>query len=127
MATATSKLTNVQALTALIEFAEVNGYENEEVLGKMRRHLEVISKPSKKSDTPTKTQLLNASLADKVAAYLASKPGEMVSPKSVMENLGDPNVCSSQKATILLGILVKDGRAVKHNVSGRALFSAANC
>lgn len=126
MATTTnSKLTNVQALTALIEFAEVNGYENKEVLDKMRRHLEVISKPCKKSDSPTKTQLLNIQLADKVAAYLDSRSGEMVGSKEVMQNLGDPNVCSPQKATVLLNMLVNDGRATKHNIRGRIMFTSA--
>ena len=120
-----TKLTNVQALTALIEFAEVNGYEDEEVLGKMRRHLEVISKPGKKSDGPTKTQLLNTQLADKVAAYLDSRSGEMVGSKEVMQNLGDPNICSSQKATVLLNMLVNDGRATKHNIRGRIMFTSA--
>lgn len=122
MATNTSKMTNVQALAALIAHAEATGFENGEALGKMRHHLAQLSKPKPKSDLPSKTQRLNAQLVEQVYEFMCER--ESVTTKSVIDQLGSPYITTPQKASILLGMLVEDGRALRDTVKGRAVWTA---
>ena len=117
---ATSSITNVIALTALIGFAEDMGYEDAEVLAKVKHHRDQLAKPKAKSDTPSKTQRLNAQLCEEVYAYLQAHG--TVTPKELVEKLGSPYVTSTQKATILLGMLTDQGRATRECVKGRAYW-----
>ena len=118
-----SSITNVSALSALVSFAKEMGYDNGEVIAKVEHHIAQLSKPKAKSDEPTKNQRLNAKLVEEVAAYLEAHG--TVTPKELVEKLGSPYVTSSQKATILLGMLSDQGRAVRQCVKGRAFWVKA--
>jgi hypothetical protein len=115
-------ITNVQALTALIGFAEDMGWENTEAIAKVIAHRDQLAKPKAKSDLPSKTQRLNAQLCEEVYAYLCEH--ERVSPKSLVDGMGSPYVTSAQKATVLLGMLTDQGRASRECEKGRAYWVA---
>lgn len=114
---ATSSITNTQALAAMLAYCEESGWENADAIAKVRRHLEVLSKPKAKSDLPSKTQRLNATLCEEVYSFLCDRGS--ATPKQVAEQLGSPYITTSQKATILLGILTTQGRAVRESEKGR--------
>ena len=116
-----STITNVAALTAIVEFCESCGYDNAEAIAKVKRHIEQLSKPKAKSTEPTKTQRLNANLCEEVNAYLV-KEGTATA-KGVAENLGSPYITSSQKATIILGMLTAQGRAERHCEKGKVWWT----
>lgn len=116
-----STITNVQALTTLIGFAEDMGFSDPEVLAKVKRHRDQLAKPKAKSDLPTKTQRLNASLCEEVYAYLAANG--TATAKGVSERMGSPYVTTSQKATILLGMLTSQGRAERHCEKGKVWWT----
>lgn len=110
-------ITNVQALSALVQFAKANGCENADAISKVEKHIAQLSKPKAKSDLPSKTQRLNASLCEEVYAYLCAKGS--VTPKELANGMGSPYVTTSQKATILLGMLTTQGRAVRESEKGK--------
>lgn len=119
---ATTSITNVRALSVILEFAKANGCEDLEAIAKMEKHLAQLAKPKAKSDLPTKTQLLNRNLCGEVYEYLLANGRSTA--KAVVEGMGSPNILTSQKATILLGMLVADGRAVRECEKGRAYWTA---
>lgn len=116
-----TSITNTAALTALVTFAEQMGWDNAEALEKVRKHLAQLSKPKAKSAEPTKTQRLNANLCEEVAQYLAAQGS--VTAKGVAEQMGSPYITSSQKATILLGMLTAQGRAERHCEKGKVWWT----
>ena len=116
-------ITTVQALTALIGFAEDMGWDNAEAIAKVKAHRDQLDKPKAKSDLPTKTQRLNAQLCEEVYGFL--REHERVTPKGLVEGLGSPYVTSTQKATILLGMLSDQGRATRCCEKGRAYWVIA--
>lgn len=122
MATSNSTaITNVSALTALIGFAEDMGYSDAEVLAKVKHHRDQLAKPKAKSAEPTKTQRLNANLCEEVAQYLTAQGS--VTAKEVAEQMGSPYITSSQKATVLLGMLTAQGRAERHCEKGKVWWT----
>lgn len=118
-----NSITNVQALTALVEFAQANGYADADVLAKVRKHIAVLSKPKAKSDAPSKTQVMNQTLSDRLYEFLAGCESP-VTAGQVVDGLGSAFVTTPQKATILLGMLVSQGRAERTVSKGRALWTA---
>lgn len=110
-------ITNVTALSTLIAFAKANGCEDTDAIAKMEHHLAQLSKPKAKSDLPSKTQRLNATLCEEVYAYLCEQGS--ATPKQVADGMGSPYVTTSQKATILLGLLTAQGKAVRESEKGR--------
>jgi hypothetical protein len=121
-------LTNVQALSAILDHAVKTGFEDTEVLEKVRKHIAQLAKPKKASNVPSKTQLLNANLKEEVFAFVSSKG--LTTAKDVVDGLGSPYVTSAQKATILLGLLVTEGRLTRVCIKGRAMWtvpSAQGC
>lgn len=121
---ATNSITNAAALSALIAFARDNGCENTEAITKCEKHLAQLTKPKAKSDLPTKTQRLNASLCEEVNAFLCERGS--VTAKAVAEQMGSPYCTTSQKATILLGMLTSQGRAIRHCEKGRVWWTPAD-
>lgn len=106
-------ITNVSALTAIVEFALSNGFEDQDVVEKVQRHIAQLSKPSKKPEGPTKTQLINQNLISRVVEHMQTT-GAAMTVKDVAawlsENCGDTvGLCSTQKATALLTQAVKGG------------------
>lgn len=116
-----TSITNTAALTALVTFAEQMGWDNAEALEKVRKHIAQLSKPKAKSAEPTKTQRLNANLCEEVAQYLTAQGS--VTAKGVAEQMGSPYITSSQKATILLGMLTAQGRAERHCEKGKVWWT----
>lgn len=124
MATSSKSITNVSALSALVEFAKANGFDDTDVIAKVERHIAVLSKPKAKSDQPSKVQMLNRSLAEQAYSYLAENG--QVTAKGLVDGLGSPYVTSSQKATIIMSMLVADGRAVRNSEKGKVWWTMAN-
>ena len=122
MATIRERYTNVQALSDLLTWAKANGYPNGDALDKMEHHLAQLAKPKPKSDLPSKTQRLNASLCEEVYAYLCEHG--RVTSKDLVNGLGSPYITSSQKVQVLMGMLVADGRAIRDTEHGRAVWTA---
>lgn len=110
----TDKMTNVKALTFILD--NVDGLPDDvtEKLIKMRESYE------KKSATRklTAAQMANAELSERVLEFLATV--ENVQAKDLVKPL---DLSSSQKASALLNGLVKDGKAFKATVKGNTLFS----
>lgn len=119
-----TSITNVRALSVLIEFARNNGCPDVDAIAKMEAHLAQLSKPKTRSNAPTKTQVLNKNLCNEVFAFISEKG--YATAKDVAENMGSPYVTTAQKATILLGMLVADGRAIRHVNKGRAFWVVAD-
>ena len=91
MATKNSSVTRKSVIAKAMEMEGWNRDELE-VLGKMLASLE---KPRKKSAEPTKTQLMNANLADALVKAMAEY-GEPVTAKWICECI--PGIASPQKA-----------------------------
>lgn len=110
---ATTTITNVAALTAVLDFALSNGFEDQEVAEKVQRHIAQLSKPTKKAEGPTKTQLINQNLIARIVGHMQAT-GAAMTVKEVAawlsENCGETvGLCSTQKATALLTQAVKGG------------------
>ena len=105
----------------ILDHAVNTGFNNPEVIEKVRHHIAQLSQPKKKSNVPSKTQMLNNNLKEDVFVFVSSKG--LVTAKDVVEGLGSPYVTSTQKATILLGLLVTQGRLNRVCVKGRAMWT----
>lgn len=116
----TTSITNVQALNALLDHAIATGFDDSVVLDKVKKHIAQLSAPKKKSDTPSKTQLLNQNLKKDVLALF--KDNSLLTTSQVVEKLGSPYVTSSQKATVICGLLVGDGKLSRFCVKGRVMW-----
>lgn len=101
---AEKKMTRKEALE--IAIAAVDG-EAKEVLEKMYAQ---VTKPRKKSDAPTKTQILNMNLAEACYAAISEK-GEAVTSKWIIEHVN--GLLTPQKCTAVMRLLVNDGRVTK--------------
>ena len=116
---AEKKMTRAQALEFAVE--TIRNYEGDceavEVLNKM---LIQVTKPRKKSDAPTKTQILNRGLAEKCYDAIAAK-GEAVSSKWLIEHVN--GLLTPQKTTAVMRILIEDGRIVR-NKEGKTISYA---
>lgn len=110
----TDKMTNVKALTFILD--NVDGLPDDviEKLIKMRESYEKKSTSRK----PTAAQMANVELSERVLEFLATV--ENVQAKDLVKPL---DLSSSQKASSLLNALVKDGKAFKTTVKGNTLFS----
>ena len=89
------------------DFSAEQVEETIEVLTKMH---EQLTKPRKRSDAPTKTQIMNANLAEKCFEAISEK-GEPVTSKWICEHVN--GIMTPQKCTAVMRLLVEDGRAVK--------------
>lgn len=110
----TDKMTNVKALTFILD--NVDGLPDDitEKLIKMRESYEKKSTSRK----PTAAQLANVELSEHVLEFLATV--ENVQAKDLVKPL---DLSSSQKASSLLNMLVKEGKVFKATVKGDTLFS----
>ena len=116
-------ITNVSALSDLVKFARDNGFTDETILAKVERHIEVLSKPKARKDEPSKTQLMNRSLAEQAFAVLTDLGS--VTAKGLVDAMESPYVMHPQKATVLLSMLVADGRATRHSDKGKVWWTPA--
>jgi hypothetical protein len=116
---ATTTLTNVQALTLAIELATASG--NTELVEKLTKMLATASKPRKKSNVPSETQLKNLELAKDVLAYMQGRDG--VTAKDISNNVA--NIATSQKAVAIMRILINDGKVIKGKVGSQTVYTLA--
>lgn len=114
---AEKKMTRAEALAYAI--AHVDNAEVVEVLTKMH---EQVTKPRKKSDAPTKTQILNRGLAEKCYEAIAAK-GEAVSSKWLIEHVN--GLLTPQKTTAVMRILIEDGRIIRNKEGKNISYSIA--
>lgn len=122
-------ITNLSALNTVIEFAVENGFDNEEIIAKLRHHAEQLAKPSKKPSGPTKNQMINDNLIDSVVEHLVETDLGM-SVKDVAAFLSERcadvvGMCSTQKATALMTRAVKSER-VRRISDGKTVIFVAN-
>lgn len=115
------KLTNVLALEMVLAMVEVQ--ENTELVEKLQAMKATFEKKSARTSNgekkPTKAQLENQELADKLAELLTEEPQAQQALQLEME------IATSQKMTSVVKILVTDGRAVKETIKGKAMVKLA--
>ena len=109
------KMSYVSAIDAVLSGAPVEG-EVAERLTALRGSL--AKRSASKSGKPTKTQIANEGLKERILEVLTS---EGVTAKAVGEALE----VSSQKASALLKQLVDTGKVAKETVKGKSLFRLA--
>lgn len=97
-------ITRAQAL----EFAIAN-IDNEEVIEVLAKMHEQVTKPRKKSDTPSKARILNESLATKCVE--AMEGHEAVTSKWLMEHVN--GLLTPQKVTAVMNVAIERGEVVK--------------
>lgn len=85
---AEKKMTEVQAIAAIVEFATDNGFENEEVLEKLNHMVEQRKKPRNRKTDDSK-RLANVALGEKFAE---AWEGEEFRAADVKEVLDLPNM-----------------------------------
>lgn len=93
---ATITATRKSVIAKAIELENVWTPDEMDVLVKMLASLE---KPRKKSDEPTKTQLINANLADRLVEVMRQH-GDPVSAKWIAENVD--GIATAQKAVAVV-------------------------
>ena len=93
---ATNTVTRASVLATALELEGIWNAEELEVLQKMYAS---VTKPRKKSEEPTKTQLVNANLAAKLVEAMKSY-GEPVTTKWIMEHVN--GIMTSQKAVAVI-------------------------
>lgn len=117
-------ITRAAALEAVIRLAkeqiEVDDTWNEviEVLTKMHTQ---ITKPRKKSDTPSKARILNEALAAK--CYDAMEGQENVSSKWLIEHVN--GLMTPQKTTAVMRILIDEGKVIRNKEGKTITYSRA--
>lgn len=79
----------------------------------------------KSSDTPTKTQIQNINYAKKVFDFMNENPDTVLTTKVVCDVV--PYVTTSQKASAVINVLLKDGSVVKAGkADGRVTYKLAD-
>lgn len=113
--------TNAQALAKAAELLAQCG--DAELVAKLQHMAAQASKPSKKQDGPTKSQLINLALARKVAQFVWQCDDELVTSKLVVTTAGIPEASTTQKASYLLGLAGKQGWLERREVKSKVYWS----
>lgn len=122
---ANKEMTRAQALEFAIDNIAANcmgdmektgANEAIKVLEKMHAQ---ITKPRKKSDAPTKTQIINANLAEK--CYTAMEGQENVTSKWLIEHVN--GLMTPQKVTAVMKVLIESGRVAKNKEGKTVTYS----
>lgn len=111
---ANKEMTRAQAL----EFA-IEHIDNEEVVAVLTKMHAQVTKPRKKSDTPSKARILNESLAAK--CYEAMEGQENVTSKWLIEHVN--GIMTPQKCTAVMKILVDAGQVAKNKEGKTVTYS----
>lgn len=114
---ATTTVTRASVLNKVLDNEQFLSDEERDVLVKM---LASITKPRKAAEGPTKTQLMNANLADQLVSAMALH-GEPVSAKWISENV--PGINTAQKAVAV--VHAAGERIVKFYDQRNALYRLA--
>ena len=115
--------TNATALSAALELA--NAAQMPDLAAKLAHMLEQASKPSKRSDQPTKQQMRNKQLELEIAKFVRAQP-EPLAAKDIAKRMGSAEITSSQKAASLLKNASKMGWVVRLEVKGDVLWGAGD-
>ena len=113
--------TNAQALTKAAELLAQCG--DSELVEKLQHMAAQASKPTKKSDGPTKQQMMNLGLARKVAQFVWQSEDELVTSKVVVTTAGIPEASTTQKASYLLGLAGKQGWLERREVKSKVYWA----
>lgn len=113
--------TNATALATALDLA--TAAEMPELAAKLAHMLEQATKPSKRSDTPTKQQMRNKQLELEIAQFVRAQP-EPLAAKTIAARMGSAEITSSQKAASLLKNAAKMGWVVRLEVKGDVLWGA---
>lgn len=105
-------ITRAAALAYAIECCD-----NPEVVEVLRKMHAQVTKPRKKSDAPSKTQIMNRNLAAAAVAAIREH-GEPVTSKWICEHVN--GIMTPQKCTAVMKVAVDAGEAVK-NKDGKAV------
>ena len=99
-------ITRAAALAYAIEHCD-----NPEVTEVLRKMHEQVTKPRKKSDAPSKTQIMNRNLATAAVAAIREH-GEPVTSKWICEHVN--GIMTPQKCTAVMKVAVDAGEAIKN-------------
>ena len=117
----TAKMTRAQALEIAIN--TLHDYEGScEAADVLQKMYEQLTKPRKKSDAPTKTQIMNANLA-RAAVEAIREHGEPVTTKWVCEHV--PGIMTPQKCTAVMRVAIDNGD-ITRNKDGKTITYTAN-
>lgn len=87
--------------------------------------LELLAKKnSYKSDKPTKTQLANVGIKERIVAVMSAEPNRLFTASEVLKALADENL-SGSKVTAMLTQLKNDGVVVRTEDKRKAYFQIA--
>lgn len=113
--------TRASQLTAILEFAKLNGFEGN--TDKLEKVLAQWTAPRerKSSNQPSKVALENAAKADEVLALMPE--GEAVTNIWVTEHIN--GIMTTNKAAVIMGILVNRGAVVKQKVGKVMTYTRA--
>lgn len=114
-----SKSTITRAAAVAYAIEHIDNAEVIEVLTKMH---EQLTKPRKRSDAPTKTQIMNANLA-KAAIEAIKAHGEPVTTKWITEHVN--GILTPQKCTAVMKIAIESGEITKEK-DGKTITYKAN-
>lgn len=95
--------------------------ENEMLTDFIAHEIELLSRKRSKSSAPTKKQIENEALKERIAEILTA---EKQSPSDIIKNLGEP--LSTQKVAAQLTRLVNEGVATREVIKGKVFYSD-NC
>lgn len=109
-------ITRAAALAYVIERCD-----NPEVAEVLRKMHEQVTKPRKKSDAPTKTQLINNNLAAAAVEAIRAK-GEPVTSKWICEHVN--GIMTPQKCTAVMRVAIEQGEAQKHKDGKTVTYTA---
>lgn len=115
----TDKMTKREKFQMLASIPAVK--ENEMLTDFIAHEIELLSRKRSKSSAPTKKQIENDALKERIAGVLTA---EKQSPSDIAKSLGES--LSSQKVTAQLIRLVREGTATREKVKGKVFYSA-NC
>lgn len=113
------KMTKRNYFEGLKEIVEGANIENaDKYIEFLDRQIELVSK---KRNTPTKTQVANAELADKIYDFIANAEGAVTIDAIVAEF----ELSSGQKASALTKKLVDEGKVVKTKEDKKVAYTVA--
>ena len=120
MATKITKRTN---FLAIVDVLKAQG--KEDLVAVMEHEIELLDKKnSYKSDKPTKTQVANIALKERIVAILTAEPNRLFTVSEILKALGDADLTAS-KVTALVTQLKNDGTVVRTEDKRKAYFKIA--
>ena len=116
-----SEKKNVVTRAAALSYA-IEHCDNPEITEVLQKMYEQVTKPRKKSDAPSKTQIMNRNLAA-AAVNVIREYGEPVTSKWICEHVN--GIMTPQKCTAVMKIAIEAGEITK-NKEGKVITYIAN-